>query len=50
LRGSYVKGEANCNYTITYSRRGRKNEAVGRAAARADAPGARRRIRRGSPP
>jgi hypothetical protein len=34
-----VRGEANCNYTITYSRRGKKNEAVGRAAARADAPG-----------
>jgi hypothetical protein len=34
-----VRGEANCNYTITYSRCGKKNEAVGRAAARADAPG-----------
>ena len=33
-----MRGEANCNYTITYSRRGKKNEAVGRAAARADAP------------
>jgi hypothetical protein len=36
-----VGGEANCNYTITYSRRGKRNKAVGRAAARADAPGGR---------
>jgi hypothetical protein len=36
-----VRGEANCNYTITYSRRGKRNEAVGRATARADAPGGR---------
>jgi hypothetical protein len=41
-----VRGEASCNYTITYSRRGKKNEAVGRAAARADAPGGRKADKR----
>ena len=34
-----MRGETNCNNTITYSRHGKKNKAVGRAAARADAPG-----------
>jgi hypothetical protein len=34
-----VRGETNCNNTITYSRHGKKNEAVCRAAAKANAPG-----------
>ena len=36
------------DYTITFSRRGEDNVAKGSATARADAPGAERRMQRGS--
>jgi hypothetical protein len=43
-----VVGGVRSEYTITYGRRGRNNATVGRAYARADAPGAGRQTPRGS--
>jgi hypothetical protein len=41
-------GNVRHDYTITYGRRGRNNAAVGRAYAKADAPGAGRQTPRGT--
>ena len=43
-----VVGSVRSEYTITYGRRGRNNAAVGRAYAKADAPGAGRQTPRGT--
>jgi hypothetical protein len=48
LRITAEVGGVRSEYTITYSRYGADNVARGSATARADAPGAERRMQRGS--
>jgi hypothetical protein len=48
VEGEHIVDRVVREYTITYGRFGARNEAMGRATARADAPAAGRQTPRGS--